>query len=64
MCLIKPRYCQVFNQFMKYDITFALTKEIIVALLGAMNSVVSNTAKPKQIRINITVPVAETVSVN
>ena len=41
---------------MKYDIAFALNKGIIVALLAAMNSVVKNTAKPEQLRFNITVP--------
>lgn len=41
---------------MTYDIAFALNKGIVVALLAAMNSVVKNTTKPEQIRINITVP--------
>lgn len=41
---------------MKLDIAFALNKGIIVALLAAMNSVVKNTAKPEQLRFNITVP--------
>ena len=41
---------------MIYDIAFALNQGIVVALLTAMNSVVSNTAQPEQIRFNIAVP--------
>ena len=44
---------------MIYDIAFALNKGIVVALLTAMNSAVSNTATPEKVRFNIAVPPEE-----
>lgn len=44
---------------MTYDIAFALNKGIVVALLAAMNSVVTNTSHPEKIRFNIAVPAEE-----
>jgi lipopolysaccharide biosynthesis glycosyltransferase len=42
-----------------YDVAFALNKGIVVGLLAAMNSVVSNTTQPEKLRFNITVPPEE-----
>lgn len=42
-----------------YDVAFALNQGIVVGLLAAMNSVVSNTAEPAKLRFNITVPPEE-----
>ncbi|MFM7530664.1 MAG: glycosyltransferase family 8 protein [Nodosilinea sp.] len=42
-----------------YDVAFALNQGIVVGLLAAMNSVVSNTAEPRKLRFNVTVPPEE-----
>jgi len=42
-----------------YDVAFALNQGIVVGLLAAMNSVVTNTAQPEQLRFNVTVPPEE-----
>jgi len=42
-----------------YDVAFALNQGIVVGLLAAMNSVVSNAVQPEKLRFNITVPPEE-----
>ena len=42
-----------------YDVAFALNQGIVVGLLAAMNSVVSNALQPEKLRFNITVPPEE-----